>query len=252
MTPPQEDTAVLDRNQERRTLELAYFCLSRLRKALRHLNNLEIGNGTISELALFESSSEMEDLVIALHHAYTSCDLLKGLWSEWATQDLRAAAKRFTSAWRSARGPDLRHAYSHYEEALIKPEHPRRDDDVAESIVWHKIEYRRSHAEDGYEPTPRRVTLLGTDYDVGAAYEAAQDLEEALRAVIAPIASRVAASEQDSDRRLPLGILGSENSGNFGIVQDHSHLGGGIDWDRKNAIDAARGETKQEDSDESD
>ena len=251
MAQLEADPEVLDQDQDRRTIELAYFCLSRLRKAVRHLNGLRVDDGTISESTFFESSSEMEDLVIALQHVYRSCELLNGLWPDWATADLRASAKRFTSTWRRAQGPNLRHAYSHYEEAVAKREHPRRNDDVDESIIWHKIEYRSTDDANRFEPTPHAVTLLGIEYEVSPVYDAAIDLEEKLRSVISPIASPVAMPRDDRERRLPLRSFAPPEARNFGIVQDHSHLGGGIDWDRKKAIDAAREEAELQGADES-
>lgn len=243
MASAERGVKIMDLDEEKRRTELAYFCLSRVRKVLRHANNLMIQDDTISEIALFESSAEMEDLIIALHHVHESCRLLKNAWPSWVTAGLRDATARFIKAWRRADGQNLRHAYSHYEEAIVQRDHPRRNDAVNESTVWHKVEYRFLKAEQEYEPTPHAVTLLGITYSIDGVYAAAVYLEQELRDVIAPIASRVTVSEGDREQRWSLESLGVHGPGNYGVVQDHSHLGGGIDWDRKNEIDAARADS---------
>ena len=113
-----ENDAV-NRAREEHLWELAHFCLSRARKALRHMHNLSIKNGVVSWDLFTEGSSEMEDMVIALQHVYASCKILNGDWPEWIPRAPRRAANQFMKVWKAADGEDLRHAYSHYEDALV-------------------------------------------------------------------------------------------------------------------------------------
>ena len=229
-----------DRSQEKRLWELAHFCLSRARKALRHMHKLSIKNGVVSWDLFTEGSSEMEDMIIALQHVYASCKILNGDWPEPIPRAPRRAANDFVTVWRAADGEDLRDAYSHYEHALASSEHPLRDD-AADGVVWHKMEYPPLGAStvSGYIGRPQTVVLLGKAYSLEGVYEAVSEVERELREVLAPIASQVEPPEASSSA-LPLSTLGGSSTGNIHILQQHNDLGGGIDWERKREIDAAR------------
>ena len=132
-----ENDAV-DRSEEKRRWELAYFCLSRARKALRHMHNLSIENGRMSYEGFNASSSEMEDLVIALQHVYESCKILNLKWPDAVPRTPLGAANKFVRVWKAADADDLRNAYSHYAEALSCREHPLRDG--CDSLKWPHLE----------------------------------------------------------------------------------------------------------------
>ena len=234
------ENSAVDQSREERLWELAYFCLSRARKALRHMYNLSIENGVASWDLFSEGSSEMEDMVIALQHVYASCKILNGDWPEWIPRAPRRAANDFMTAWQAADGEDLRHAYSHYEHALACNEHRLREDG-ADSVVLHKIEYPPLGASTvpEYIGRPQTVVLLGKAYSLGGIYEALSGVERGFREVLAPIASKVEPPESSSSA-LPFGMLVGSSKGNIHILQQHNYLGGGIDWDRKKEIDTAR------------
>ena len=236
----------MDLSEDRRRLELAFLsedrrrCLSRARKALRHFYKLSIANGMMSPDVLFESSSEMEDLVIALQHVYKACNILNEKWPKDVSPALLRAANRFVEVWNTAGGADLRHAYSHYEEALSDRKHRLRED-VVDDVTWHKIEYTTAEGSDSqkYTARPHTVVLLGKRYSLDGVYEAVLDVEGEFRTVFAPIATRVEPSGPDEGQiALPPPLVPA--TGNFGIIQQHNFLGGGVDWERKEEIDATR------------
>ena len=229
-----------DRSEEKRRLELAYFCLSRARKALRHMYKLSIDSGVMSEDGFFESSSEMEDMVIALQHVYKSCKLLNANWPTSVRRAPLGAANRFVKVWDAANGEDLRHAYSHYEEAITLSGHELRED-AADDVTWHKIEYPPVGGVDvsNYTARPQTVVLLGKAYSLEGVCEALAEVEKSLREVFARIAAPVEPSEPGS-AQVPLTLFSAGATGNFSIVMQHNHLGGGIDWEKKKEIDAAR------------
>lgn len=204
------------------------------------MHNLTIKNGEVSTALISEGSSEMEDMVIALQHVYQSCKILNGDWPAWIPREPRRAANDFMKAWKAAAGEDLRDAYSHYEDALARNEHRLREDG-ADSVVWHKIEYPPLGAStvSEYIGRPQTVVLLGKAYSLGGVYEALSEVEREFREVLAPIASEVVPPESSSSA-LRLGMLIGSSKGNIHITQQHNYLGGGIDWEKKKEIDAAR------------
>ena len=234
------DDDAVELTEEKRRLELAFFCLSRARKALRHFQNLSIENGLMWCDLFFESSSEMEDLVIALQHVYRSCKILNANWPTSVPRAPLGAANRFVKVWDATNGEDLRHAYSHYEEAISHREHELRED-TADDVTWHKIEYPPARGADvsNYTARPQTVVLLGKAYSLEGVYEALAEVEKDFREVFAPIAAPVGPSESGA-AQVSLAPFSVGATGNFGIVMQHNHLGGGIDWEKKKEIDAAR------------
>ena len=142
--------------------------------------------------------------------------------------------------WDAANGEDLRHAYSHYEEAITLSEHELRED-TADDVTWHKIEYPPVGGVDvsNYTARPQTVVLLGKAYSLERVYEALAEVEKDLREVFGPIAAPVEPQESGT-AQISLPPFSAGATGNFGIVMQHNHLGGGIDWERKKEIDAAR------------
>ena len=213
------------------------FCLSRARKALRHYYNFSIIDGKISSVGFDESSSEMEDLVIALQHVYESCKILNKDWPSGVSREPLQSANRFVKVWKESSGPQLRHAYAHYEDALAKDTHHLRKDDV-DSVTWHKVEYSPTEGSWSQNASagPGAVVLLGTEYSLDGVYEAVLGVETDFRNVLAPIATPVEPRESGM-RLFPIATLVNSATRNLGIVEQHNSLRGGVDWDRKDEID---------------
>ncbi len=240
---------VMSAEETKRRTELAYFCLSRARKALRDANSLRISGDTIPDAAMSEGSSLTEDFAVALQHVYQSCKFLNGGWPSWSTKGVRAAANDFMNAWQGAHGTDLRDAYSHYEEAIFSPEHRRRNDTIDESVVWHKLEYPRNEETGELALVPSTVTLLGRDYHLEGIYEPLERVEREFREALVPLAAEVTSADTNPEFRWPLRLLVHDDAQNLVLVQDHSHLGGGIDQERWEAMHAARATAEHEKAD---
>ena len=83
------------------------------------------------------------------------------------------------------------------------------------------------------------MVLLGKAYSLEGVYGPLAEVEREFREVLAPIASQIEPPEASSST-LPLAKLVGDPAGNIHILQQHNDLGGGIDWEKKKEIDAAR------------